>query len=154
MPDNSAFGVAQPEEAQTFEQWFSDNYPGMNGGNPYGYDNVFFQGFYKNVKNQYDTYLANLENRNESIATQAANQWAAQREDTYYQRAIRDLEKAGINPYILVNEGSIGSSSASSATKASYNSPRGNDKSFKTGESGRNVALLLLAAARLVAALV
>lgn len=154
MPDNSAFGAAQPEDAQTFEQWFAENYPGMNGGNPYGYDNVFFQSFYKNVKNQYDTYLANLDNRNEYRASQAANQWAAGREDTEMQRAVKDFEAAGLNPYLVINSGNISSSPASSAAKASYNSPRGNDKMSKTGESGRNIALLLLAAARLVAALV
>ena len=165
MPDNSAYSNAvgsPPEEAMNYEDYYVN---AMHAAHPDWKDSDIprygtmsyriaktFSGDQNRIESEYQTYLDNLDKRNEYRATQAANHWTAQREDTYYQRAMRDLDKAGINPYILVNEGSIGNSSASSAAKASYESNRGKETK-STSDKGRNVALIMLAVARLIAAL-
>lgn len=47
-----------------------------------------------------------------------ARQWTAEREDSQYQRLIKDIRKAGYNPFALLNSG--GSPIASSSGSNSY----------------------------------
>lgn len=50
----------------------------------------------------------------------AYNKWLASREDSQYQRMVKDLEKAGLNPWLAIQNGLTGSGSdAVSATKTS-----------------------------------
>lgn len=60
---------------------------------------------------QYDMFMnAWLSEQSEN----RAREWTAQREDTQYQRLVQDLKAAGINPYILLNNGASPVSSSSS----------------------------------------
>lgn len=58
---------------------------------------------------------ANEFTRNERLEAQ---QWTAEREDTYYQRTMADMEKAGINP-MMAASGSAGTSPSSGGQSVS-----------------------------------
>ena len=72
--DNSAYLNTQPEEAMSFQDWFSNQYAGSayENKNPESFNNMFFKGFYDAEKAKYQTYLDNLSTRNEWQATQSA----------------------------------------------------------------------------------
>lgn len=58
-----------------------------------------------------------------TLAQNSANAYNAQREDTYYQRMVQDLRKAGISPYALSPSGSpISQATAISQSSESYTS--------------------------------
>lgn len=62
-----------------------------------------------------------------------ARAYNAQREDTYYQRMVEDLKKAGISPYALSPSGSpISSASGFNASGTSYTSARNSQRSSDT----------------------
>lgn len=156
MPETSADSYinSQPETAVSFDDYWKDN-------NRYGtLDNPdqlmvrflnFFTGEDKRVKREYDAYLQNLNNRNEFKAVQSARAYDKMMDDTKYQRMMKDFEAAGLNPYLLINNGGISASSAPSSSKGDY----AINKKSESGnsQSGRNIALLLLAVARIAAAL-
>lgn len=101
------------------------------------------------AEDAYQTYLTNLANQNEYKATQSANLWSKYMADTEYQRSTQDLLKAGLNPWLAANS-SISGASTSSTAKANYDGKK--NSTDKTGNNGRNLALLLLAIAKIAAA--
>lgn len=143
---------AQPEQAMTY----ADYYEKYSGFGTSDYDNIFMKiigglsGTNKKMEDDYRTYLDNLNKKNEFLASQSSRAWDKMMDDTKYQRMMKDFERAGLNPYLLVNDGGISAASSPSSSKANYDSKWTKEKS---GSSGRDVALLLIAAARLVAAL-
>lgn len=62
------------------------------------------------AREKYYDYLAAV------TRDKTANEWTAQREDSAWQRAIKDLESAGVSPYIL----SGGAPSSSRAIVSSF----------------------------------
>lgn len=112
-----------------------------------------FTGDVNIAKNKYDAYLRNLSDKNEFIAQQSARGYDKMMDDTKYQRMMKDFEKAGLNPYLIVNNGGISASASPSGAKASYTGYQKNQKS-DNGNAGRNFALLLLAVAKIAAAFI
>lgn len=154
MPDSSvdSYINAQPEQAMNY----ADYYAQYSGYGTADYDNMWMKligglsGVNKKMEDNYKTYLDNLNKRNEFLAQQSARAFDKMMDDTKTQRAMKDYEAAGLNPYLLLNNGGVSASSAPTSAKANYDSKWNKEKS---GSSGKDVALLLLAAARLVAAL-
>ena len=83
------------------------------------------------------------------LATQSARAYDKMMDDTKYQRMFKDFEAAGLNPYLLVNNGSF-SASAPTSSKAEY---KAKSSESKQDNKGRNLALILLAVSRIAAAL-
>lgn len=152
---NSAVPVAEaPEEIMSYADYWKQNNPYGTAAPPDQFWMKlinFFSGEDKRVKADYDAYVANVTNRNEAKATQSAKAFEEYMSSTAYQRAFKDLEKAGINPYMLVNGGASPSAGSSSSPKASYSHP--SIKDDVKSNAGRDIALLVLAVARLIAAL-
>lgn len=156
MPESSvdSYIGAQPEQAMSFDDYWKENNSYGTTSNP---DQLmvkflnFFTGEDKKVKRDYEAYLQNLNNRNEFNAVQSARAYEKMMDDSKYQRMMKDFEAAGLNPYLLVNNGGVSASSAPSAAKGDYainkKSENGNS------QSGRNIALLLLAVAKIAASL-
>lgn len=133
---------------------YAHNHLGVNyGSNPIGdwFGDTFGSG--KAIKGAYQKYLDNLSNYNEWKAVQSARAWEEYFDSTKYQRAVKDLQKAGLNPWLAVQSGVNGSGSTS-AKSASYKYNNENaEKSGKSSGTMRDVALLMFAAAKLIAVL-
>ena len=150
-----SYMMAQPEQAMDFNKWRSQSgYSGLvDPDSLVGRVVNWFDGSRDKAYRDYQTYLDNVDRRNEFNAVQSARQYDKMMDDTKYQREMRDLQAAGLNPYLLVNNGGISASSAPSGARADYGKHSVNVKS-KTGDAGRNFALLLLAVARIAASFI
>lgn len=150
---------AQPEEVMDFNTFYNTYGRGKYGNSWNDADPDhwtakfanFFTGDVNKARNLYDAYLTNVNNRNEFKSAQSARAWDKMMDDTKYQRQMKDIAAAGLNPYLLVNNGGISASAAPTGAKADYEkvSRRKQEKS----DNGRNVALLVLALAKVAAAL-
>lgn len=153
--------VESPEIVLSKDQYWKQNYAGRMDGavkNPSSYNDwnykiaKFFGG--KDVskfESEYEAYLNNINNRNEARAVQSARAYDEFMSNTAYSRAFKDLERAGVNPYLLLNSGSAPSTSVGSSSKASYSAKSTGET--KSNTKGRDFALILLAIARLAAAM-
>lgn len=111
----------------------------------------FFSKDQNKAEQMYQTYLDNLNARNEAKATQSARAFDEYMSSTAYSRTFKDLEEAGVNPYMLLQSGSVSPSSVGSSAKSSYGSRKTGLKETESSVKGRDVALILLAIARLMA---
>lgn len=161
MPEMSAdaYIASQPEVAMSKDDYWQTYkgqfYNGKATKAPEHYNDLnyriakfFGHGAESGFESAYEAYLNNLNNRNEFLATQSARAYDKMMDDTKYQRMFKDFEKAGLNPYLLVNSGSF-SASAPTSSKADY---KASSKQEAKKDSGRNLALILLALARVAAA--
>lgn len=158
MPDVLATGVDYtPTQVEDWNSFYNrrgaEDHKGWSNVSPNhwltDFDN-FFTGNKAKYKAEYEKYLTDIANQNEYKATQSARAWEEYMASTQYQRAVKDLEKAGLNPWLAVQSGVSGEGSSSSA-KSEYKYKH-DEKSSTT--KGRDIALMLLASARLIAALV
>lgn len=117
----------------------------------YNFAKFFGEGQTRDFESKYEAYVNDVNNRNEARATQSARAYDEFMENTKYQRTFEDLKRVGINPYLLVNGGATPAVGSANVTKASYSRP--GLKEAKSNASGRDFALILLAIARLAAAL-
>lgn len=148
--------VAMPEQAMSFHDWHMQNYGSKGYLDPdsfVGRLSNFFDGIGTRERQEYQTYLDNMNNRNEARATQSARAWDEYMSNSAYSRAFADLERAGVNPYLLLNSGSSPSTSVGAASKPSYSYSKPSIKDSSGSGKGRDFALILLAIARLAAAL-
>lgn len=87
----------------------------------------WFTGNYDKMKDLYQNYYLNyIMGYNERL------------DNTRYQRAFKDLEEAGLNPYLLVTGGSASPASGGSASISSDAS-----SNFQSGRAGAFLASLL-----------
>lgn len=161
MPNNSVevYQETNPEEAMSYDDFYNDymntTHPDWNGRYPkYGTVSYYiakaFSRDQKNAESKYQTYLDNLALRNEYNATQSARSYEKYMSDTQVQRAMKDYEAAGLNPYLLVNAGSVGSTSyGGTSIKSSYDRHR----EKKEEKSNKQAGLLILGLLNLMARL-
>lgn len=160
MPESSvdSYINAQPEQAISFYDFYNQQGRAEHGSSWIDADpehwaakfGNFFTGRVDKAKHDYEAYLRNLDDRNEFLAQQSARAYDKMMDDTKYQRMMKDFEAAGLNPYLMVNNGGISASSAPSSGKADY---RHGKSSNNDGLKGRNIALIILALARVAAAM-
>lgn len=121
-----------------------------------GFDEAY-ETYKANWENDYNNYLNDVNKYYEDKAVQSARAFDEYMSNTAYQRAYKDLEKAGLNPYMLVGTSSIGPASSGNSAKAEYSKRKASSgssaKESSSNRNGRDMALILLALARLMAAL-
>ena len=133
MPESSvdSYIAAQPEQAMSMDEYWQqykqDFYKNSFVKAPEHYNDLnykiakfFGHGAESSFESAYEAYINNLNNRNETIATQNARAYDKMMDDTKYQRMMKDFEAAGLNPYLLVNNGGISAGSIGSGAKADY----------------------------------
>ena len=69
----------------------------------------------------YNSYEANLAREFSALEAQKSRDFTAEQSATQYQRAVADLKKAGLNPYLAYSQGgaAVGSSAMASTSSAS-----------------------------------
>lgn len=121
-----------------------------------GFDEAY-EAYKANWENDYNNYLNDINTYYENKAVQSARAFDEYMSNTAYQRAFKDLEKAGLNPYMLVGTSSIAPASSTSSAKAEYSKRKASSgtsaKGSTSNRNGRDMALILLALARLFASL-
>lgn len=156
--------VSEPERIMTqdehYQQWMRENHPDVRAQGHYG------DLWYKIIKalgaphtweyeggNFYQNYLDNINNKNERKAVQSAQAWDEYMSNTAYSRAFKDIESMGVNPYLLLNSGSTPSTTVGSSSKPSYSSSKPANKDSSTSGKGRDLALIVLAIAKIASLL-
>lgn len=100
----------------------------------------------------YERYVAaqNREYERQSIAS--ARAWDEYMDSTKVQRMVKDIEAAGLNPWLALNGGSIGSGSSANSASAGGSARQSTNK--KSGRSGiADLAMFMIATAKLFTAL-
>lgn len=158
VPDNST--VSTPEEVIDWHSFYNnfgrEKYNGVwweaDPDNWFTKFYSLFTGDVETARNLYNKYLTDLNNRNEAKAVQSARAWDEYMSNTSYSRAFKDLEKMGVNPYILLNSGASPATSVGSAAKPSYQySKAGTKDASGSSGHGRDLALTILAIAKIIA---
>ncbi|MCQ2795631.1 MAG: hypothetical protein MJ214_05505 [Bacilli bacterium] len=125
--------------------------------NPYEFGNSFLNGAMDVLSFGYTAYEREKRNRaNEDYNTRMANaleearlnsarEYERYMDSTKYQRAMKDAEKAGINPYTLLGSSSLATnaSSSASAVQAHKSSYKGKNKSSDLLTSALKVLTLI-----------
>lgn len=150
----------EPTELMSKDEYWQANYAGKKVGavkngahyNDWNYRiGKFFGGRDQNkFESDYESYVNNVNAENEWKATQSARAWDKYLNDTQVQRLVADIKAAGLNPWLAVQNG-ISTSGVTSSQKADYKYSYKQEE--KKADTGRNVALFMLAAARLLAVL-
>lgn len=101
----------------------------------------FFLGT-NNAQNQANTQMLNYQNQFNEYMFNRANEFNKEMSNTAYQRAVQDMQKAGINPMVAFNQGANPASSPSSAQSSSNSSSASGGK-FGNGIIGANTAKVI-----------
>lgn len=159
---NNAPAVIQPEQSNMMsypEYWEKHNIYGTASPDDQFFVRImnWFTGEGKRVRDEYanyqENYLNNLNARNEAKAVQSARAWDEFMSNTAYSRSFKDLENVGVNPYLLLNSGATPAASVGSSSKPDYSYSKPSHSQTKTSEKGRNLALIMLAVAKIAAML-
>lgn len=87
-----------------------------------------FFGFDSGQKKQEAQRQAEIEYERQSI--NSARAWSEYMDNTQYQRRVKDLEAAGLNPWLAVQNGISGSGAPSVDTGGSAQKPNNSDQSM------------------------
>lgn len=101
----------------------------------------FFLGT-QNAQNQATSQMLNYQNQFNEFMQDKANAFNKEMSSTAYQRAMADMQKAGINPLIAFNQGAAPASSPSSAQASSAQASAAGAK-FGNGIIGKSTAKII-----------
>lgn len=102
-----------------------------------------------NYQSEYNQWMLKNEQDYERAAINSARAWEDYLDSTKYQRMKADLEKAGMNPWLALQNGASASASgATSSTGGSHTS-----KSLSKGTGGRDALIGLASIAKIIALL-
>lgn len=99
----------------------------------------------------YDKYLSDKDKAYERAATQSARAWDEWFDSTSVQRRVADIEKAGLNPWLAIQSGL--NISGNSSTAGSGSSARSVHSSKKDSNKLSQIAMAVMATAKLIAVL-
>lgn len=151
MADVLATGVDYtPTNVMSYQEYNDSVQPGRNLYGAPDMD-VLANDLRHKYRDEYNAYLTNVANENEYKATQSARAWEEYMQGSQYQRAVKDLEKAGLNPWLAIQNGGVSGAGTSSSAKGDYKKGDSNTRT-EGGLKGRDIALMLLATAKVVAA--
>lgn len=104
-----------------------------------GSDQNRYDAEYESQINAYNTKQSLLDKQYEIDAVNSARAWEEYYDSTKYQRAVKDLTAAGLNPWLAAQGSISGSGNTSAATGGSShsNSAKASNSSSK-GETGIN----------------
>lgn len=98
-------------------------------------------------KNEYQYWLDQQDKMYERAAVSSARAWDEYMDSTKYQRMVKDLEAAGLNPWLALQSGlSAGGGSSTASTGSSARNHAKNESKSTLG----SLAMLLLATAKLL----
>lgn len=105
------------------------------------------------AQSAYDAYLSEYEFRKNSAATAKQNAETYAREDSEVTRLVKDLQNAGLNPWLALNGGSLSNSYTSEANAAKYDTQKtNNSKSNNNSTNMLTSALKVILFAMIMAA--
>lgn len=103
-------------------------------------------------KAQYERMLAQEDREYERQSVNSARAWDEYMDSTKVQRLVKDIEAAGLNPWLAIQSGlSAGGSAASSASAGGSARSRSSKSSGKSGVA--DLAMFMVATAKLFTAL-
>lgn len=99
----------------------------------------------------YERYVAQQNRDYERQSVASARAWDEYMDSTKVQRMVKDIEAAGLNPWLALNGGSIGSGSSANSASAGGSARQSTNK--KSGRSGiSDLAMFMIATAKLFTA--
>lgn len=102
------------------------------------------------TQREYDQWVKSEERGYERASINSARAWEEYLDSTKYQRMKADLEKAGLNPWLALQSGASASAQGSSTSTGGSHSAK---SSFNQSNAPKNLALGLIAVAKLLAVL-
>lgn len=157
-----------PTSAKSFDDFVTEKKGYKSYASDYGFIGDIYNwgtGQRSEMEKEYDSYLQNLNASNaakatelayqrELKATQDARAWDKYLSDTQYQRAVKDLKAAGLNPWLALQNGVSGSTvpnSGKASALVGKSSQYERKQKEKASAGMRDISLLLFAIARLAA---
>lgn len=134
-------------DAASFDAEFNQNWRGINSG-----PGKIAQWFGAWDQDEYNRFLTNQDRAYERAATSSARAWDEYMDSTKYQRMVKDLEAAGLNPYLALQGGLSAGSSSSTASQGS-SARQITDSGKKQSNKLSSLAMLMIATAKLLALL-
>ena len=101
----------------------------LNADEPLKYDDLSNVGFWEALDNyftgnldyQRQLQLTGIQNAYNALEAEKARNWSKLMSSTEYQRTIKDLASAGLNPYSVLNSGSVNSTPSAAVAHNSAN---------------------------------